>query len=194
MGDNSQDGTAEAWGAEERTWNMQVQEQLALLPAALRSMDRALIKATEVVLVGAGVLFTLLIAYDVVARYAFGASSLFVSAAAKFLLLWFFLLGAGLALRQGSHVGFELVAKSLPFRTYRVVRVVAQLVALGFFAQMLWSGVVSLGPAARQNDPALNLSLFWAFLAMPVGFTLLIYHQLVLMLLDRFAPSERAAP
>lgn len=194
MGNNDKDSVVEEWEAEERTWNMQVHEQLSILPAALRRLDRGLIRGTELVLVASGVLFTFLIAYDVVARYAFGASSLFVSAAAKFLLLWFFLLGAGLALRQGSHVGFELVAKSLPLPAYRVVRIVAQLVALGFFAQMLWSGVISLGPAARQNDPALDLSLFWAFLAMPVGFALLIYHQLVLMLLDRLAPPELATP
>jgi TRAP-type C4-dicarboxylate transport system permease small subunit len=160
----------------------------------MRWLDRAIIKGTEWFLVAAGTLFTLLISYDVVARYAFGASSFFVGAAAKFLLFWFFMMGAGHALRQGSHVGFELLVKNLPAAASGKIRTIAQLLAIAFFLEMLWSGIAALGPAARQSDPALSLSLFWAFLAVPVGFGLLIYHQIVLMVVDRrMAPPARNA-
>lgn len=185
MPDVARNDDAESWDSDEKTWEMHISEQFAALPAALYRIDFIIIKATEWILVAAGVLFTFFIAYDVVSRYVFGASSFFVSAGAKFLLLWFFLLGAGLALRQGGHVGFELLVKSLPTGIGKAVRIVGQLMALAFFVEMLWSGIVSLGPAAGQMDPALNLSLVWGFLAIPVGFALLIYHQLVLMLLDR---------
>jgi TRAP-type transport system small permease protein len=175
----------ESWNSDEKTWEKHISEQFEVLPAMLYRIDYVVIKATEMLVVAAGVLFTFFIAYDVVSRYVFGASSFFVSAAAKFLLLWFFLLGAGLALRKGGHVGFELLVKGLPPKIGGGVRLAAQLMALGFFAEMLWSGLVSLGPATRQMDPALNLSLVWGFLAIPISFALLIYHQLVLMCLDR---------
>jgi TRAP-type C4-dicarboxylate transport system permease small subunit len=194
MPDVERNDGAESWDSDEKTWETHINEQFAALPALLRRVDYSIVKVTEWLLVAAGALFTFLIAYDVVSRYVFGASSFFVSAAAKFLLLWFFLLGAGLALRQGGHVGFELLVKNLPAGLSRIVRFFAQILALAFFAEMLWSGIVSLGPAARQMDPALEFSLLWAFLAIPVGFALLIYHQLMLMYLGgRELPAEGSA-
>lgn len=183
---------AESWDSDEKTWDKHIGEQFALMPPVLYRIDHIVIKATEWFLVAAGVLFTFLISYDVVSRYAFGSSSFFVSAAAKFLLLWFFLLGAGLALRQGAHVGFELLLNSLKPRRARAVKLVGQILSLIFFVEMLWSGIAALGPASRQLEPAFNLSLVWGFLAIPVGFTLMIYHMLVLMVLDRRAIAATA--
>jgi TRAP-type C4-dicarboxylate transport system permease small subunit len=185
MSDIVNSDESDSWDLGEKTWNDHVGEQFALLPRTFLTIDFVIVKATEWLLVAAGLLFTFFIAYDVVSRYVFGASSFFVSAAAKFLLLWFFLLGAGPALRQGGHVGFELLVKSLRPSVARPIRVIAQILALAFFVEMLWSGILSLGPATGQTDPALNLSVLWAFLAVPVGFALLVYHQLVLMYLDR---------
>ncbi|WP_181833307.1 TRAP transporter small permease [Bosea caraganae] len=181
---------AESWDSDEKTWDKHINEQFVAMHPALYRIDYIVIKATEWILVAAGVLFTFLISYDVVSRYVFGSSSFFVSAGAKFLLLWFFLLGAGLALRQGSHVGFELLVNNLKPGPARIVKLVGQVLSLVFFVEMLWSGLVSLGPAAKQTDPALNLSLLWGFLAIPVGFALLIYHMLVLMALDRRAAAS----
>jgi TRAP-type C4-dicarboxylate transport system permease small subunit len=176
---------AGAWDSEEKTWEKHVAEQFTRLPSWLVGFDRVTVKTTEVILVLIGAIFTLFIAFDVVSRYAFSYSSFFTSAAAKFLLLWFFLLGAGLALRQGGHVGFEMLVNSLGLRTARIIRILVQCLSMVFFVQMLWSGIASLGPAMTQTDPSLNISLVWSFLAVPVGFALMIYHMLVLMVLDR---------
>lgn len=175
----------EKWESDEQTWDSHIEAQQARLPAGLLLADRLTIKATELAVVAIGALFTFLIAYDVVSRYVFDASSFFVSAAARFLLFWFFMLGAGLALRKGAHVGFDMLVNSLRPPLQRGVRVTAQLLMLVFFLQMLWSGLASLEAATKQIDPALQVSLFWSFLAIPIGFALLIYHLLVLMLLDR---------
>lgn len=185
MSDTMSSNQEEAWDSEEKTWEKHVAGQFTRLPSWLVGFDRVAIKVTEVVLVLIGAIFTLFIAFDVVSRYAFSYSSFFTSAAAKFLLLWFFLLGAGLALRQGGHVGFEMLVNSLGPRIAPLVKTIVQCLSMAFFVQMLWSGIASLGPAATQTDPSLNISLVWSFLAVPVGFALMIYHMLVLMLLER---------
>jgi TRAP-type C4-dicarboxylate transport system permease small subunit len=172
-------------------WEGHIEPQFEALPDWLRALDRGLVYLTEWALVVIGLLFTLLIVLEVASRYFFGFSLFFVNAAAKFLLLWFFLLGAGAALRFSAHIGFELIVQSLSPRLGRIVRVSAQLLALVFFAQMIWAGLLSLGPATMERDSALNVSLVWGFLAVPVGFALLTYHMIILMIVDLRTAGER---
>jgi len=159
------------------------------LPAAWRRADRWVLRATEAAACLVGVAFTALITLEVVSRYLFQFSIFFINSAARLLLVWFFLLGAGLALRQGAHVGLEILVGRLPRAQARIWAVIAQLLAMLFFALMTWSAWRALGPAARQVDSALGLSIVWVMLAFPVGFVLLIYHQLVLL-----AGTLRARP
>lgn len=172
-------------------WGALLARQTGVLPVRLRQIDRNVLKATEWSLVVVGSLFTAMISLEVASRYAFGFSTFFVSAAAKFLLLWFFMLGAGLALRVGAHVGFELILRSTKGRARRFIKIAIQILALTFFAQMIWSGLTALGPATGQIDSALHVSLLWGFLAIPVGFGLLVYHTLILIFTDRVPdPAE----
>ena len=117
----------------------------------------------------------------------------FVDAGSRFLLVWFFILGAGPALRYGAHIGFELLANSLSPVRRRAVLIATQILSLVFFLEMVWAGLHSLGPAWRQNEPGLEISLGWAFLAIPVGFALLIYHLSVLMTVELRRPAGGGA-
>src|SRR4051812_31405266 len=90
-----------------------IEAQHHLLPLAWRSADRGIIRATEYALFAIGVAFTVMITLEVISRYLFSFSIFFVNAAARLLLVWFFLIGAGLALRHGAHVGFELLLTAL---------------------------------------------------------------------------------
>jgi C4-dicarboxylate transporter DctQ subunit len=161
-----------------------LEAQFALLPPAWRGLDRAVIRLTEICLFVVGLLFALMVTLEVVSRYVFNFSIFFVDGAAKLLLLWFFLLGAGIALRFGAHVGFELLIGALSTRRRLYLLLAGQFLALVFFLEMVWGGIAALGPAAAQSEPSLEVSLVWAFLAIPVGFSLLAYHMIVLMYLE----------
>ncbi len=165
-----------------------IDDQHRFLPSQWRSVDHAILRLTQWSLFAIGTLFTAMITLEVVSRYVFSFSIFFVNAAARFLLVWFFLVGAGLALRYGAHVGFELVVALLPGRWRRHIVIIAQALALIFFAEMVWGGLYSLGPAMNQTEPGLEIRLVWAFLAIPVGFALLIYHMIVLMLVELRRP------
>jgi TRAP-type transport system small permease protein len=159
-------------------------DQRQFLPPAWRGPDRAIVKATEIAVFAIGALFTVLVSLEVLSRYVFQSSIMFVNAGAKFLLVWFFVVGAGLALRMGAHVGFELLLGLMRPRRRRRVVVFSQWLAMIFFVEMIGAGLYSLGPAWRQSEPGLEIRLFWAFLAIPVGFTLLAYHMAVLIAVE----------
>lgn len=176
-------------------WGELLAVQTRALPRCMQLPDRAILALSRWTLVAMGACFTLMVSLEVVSRFLFGFSTYFVSAAAKFTLLWFFLLGGGLALRLGAHVGFVLLVNALPGAIRTGVTLAMQFLALAFFLEMIWSGLAALGPAMTQTDPALKISLFWAFLSVPAGFGLLAYHMIVLMLLELRAPAEsRMAP
>ena len=170
-----------------------LEKQYVFLPPVWQSVDHVIIRATEISLFVVGLLFAFMVTLEVVSRYVFNFSIFFVDGAAKLLLLWFFLLGAGLALRYGAHVGFELLLRALPPRRRKALILTSQALALVFFLEMVWGGYFALGPASRQSEPSLEVSMFWAFLAIPVGFVLLAYHMIVLMFIEvRRAPGDGA--
>jgi C4-dicarboxylate transporter DctQ subunit len=162
------------------------------LPRIWQVVDRWVVGASEVLSCMVGVTFTILVSLEVVSRYVFNFSIFLVNSAAGFLLVWFFMAGAGLALRQGAHVGLDFVVTRLPARLALLVWVVAQVLVFVFLAIMLWSGYRTLGPAMRQVEGALGISLIWVMLAFPVGFLLLIYHQItmVAMTLNRTREAD----
>ncbi len=159
---------------------LRVAEQMALLPAAWRRVDRVIVKGTEVTLFAIGVLFTAMVTLEVISRYAFSFSIFSVNAAARLLLVWFFLLGAGIALRHGAHVGFEMLLAALQPRVRRAFVLFGLLLVAVFCLEMMWGGLHALGPAWSQTEAGLDISLAWPVLAIPVGFALLFYHTLVI--------------
>jgi TRAP-type transport system small permease protein len=121
--------------------NAKVAQQSAVLPPAWYMVDRCIVRATEVVLFGIGSLFTVLIALEVFSRYILSYSFMFVGAGARFLLVWFFILGAGPALRYGAHIGFELVIGFVAPRHRRRLVIATQLLGIAFFLEMVWAGL-----------------------------------------------------
>jgi TRAP-type C4-dicarboxylate transport system permease small subunit len=160
---------------------------------AWRAFDATLVRATEILLFVVGVVFTVFLCLGVVGRYVADFSLVFVEAGARFLLVWFFLLGAGLALRERAHVGFELARGALPPTLGRAVRIVAHLCVLLFGALILSGTVEALGISASHTEPTVGLSLLWAVLSVPVGVALMLYHQ-VCVIAEDLTGAGRGAP
>jgi TRAP-type C4-dicarboxylate transport system permease small subunit len=160
-----------------------VARQQSMLPPAWRIFDRLLLRATRGVLFAVGAVFTVMVTAEVVSRYLLSFSLFFVNPGARLLLVWFFLLGAGVALRHNAHVGFELVVSRLHGSRRRTVLTIAYVCSLVFCLEMLWGGVYSIAPAIPQNEAGLGISVVWFVLAVPAGFLLLAYHMVVLIVL-----------
>src|SRR5207248_64605 len=90
--------------------------QSGRLPPAWGRIDGTFLQLTEYTLFAIGALFAIMITLEVISRYVFNFSISLVNALARLLLVWFFLLGAGIAMRRGAHVGFELVLSAMPPR------------------------------------------------------------------------------
>jgi TRAP-type C4-dicarboxylate transport system permease small subunit len=163
------------------------------LPAGWRQLDTFIIRTTEITAGIVGLSFAILIFSEIVSRYFFDFSIFWVDSIAQFLLVWFFLIGAGLALRRGAHVGFVYVVDNMPPTWARVAFFASRAIILLYCILMAWSGFLALGPALQQIEGATEISYFWVMLAFPVGFCLLIYHQMTLIVRFRSVLERKAS-
>lgn len=151
------------------------------LPGVWQGLDAAIIAATKALVIVIGLAFVVLVSTEVVSRFLLGQSISMVNGTARFLLVWFFMIGASLALRQGGHVALDILGKMLPPVPRTVVYYLAQVFTMAFFLQLLWSGYLALNGSFSQVEGSLGVSMAWVMSAFPVGVALLIYHQIVLV-------------
>ena len=74
---------------------------------------------------------------------------------------------------------FDTLQEALP-RHAAAIRAVIFVILLGFFALMVWVGLRYAAFAWNQTTPVLQIPIGAVYLAMPVGFALMIAHLLLM--------------
>lgn len=127
-------------------------------------------------------------AAQVVFRYAFNDSLYWAEEVARYALVWSSMIGAAVAYRHGSHVAVTDVVKRLPdWVQQQVVRAVHVLVfAFGSF--LLWQGwMLTMRNFTRhQLSTSLEIEIAWIYLSIPMGGALMM-----LAALEAFARGAR---
>ena len=88
----------------------------------------------------------------------------------RFSLIWMVFLGIPAAFRQGAMVSVDVLYRWSPPRLKRVLDWVVSLAALTLIAIIIWWGWDYAQRGSVQSMAGLeSISMFWAYLAMPVG-------------------------
>ena len=121
-----------------------------------RLVSRALSLA-EALLVLALAAMVLMVFGNVVLRYAFDSGITVSEELSRFLFIWLTFLGAVAVMRQGGHLGFDLVVRALPRAGRQACRIVSDLLMLGCCVVFLlgaWSQtVLNLSNLAPSHFP-----------------------------------------
>jgi C4-dicarboxylate transporter DctQ subunit len=143
---------------------------------------------------------TLMVAVEVVLRYGFGRSLYVTEELTRYLMVWVVFLACSLALRDNAHISIEIVVNRLSGRARAAYKLVAQLFLLAFLAFLIVEGIIALPFQLDQIIPTLDISIFWFYLAIPVGGALMVLNLLpgmaanVRILVGKGRPEEPAAP
>lgn len=116
---------------------------------------------------------------NVALRFVTDRSILWVEEASRYTMIWLTLVGAGLVLRHGGHIGIDALQQKAP-RHAAAIRVGIFAVLLGFFALMTVVGLRYAMLTWSQTTPVLEIPIGAVYLAMPVGFALMIVHLLLM--------------
>ena len=88
----------------------------------------------------------------------------------RFSLIWMVFLGIPAAFRQGAMVSVDVLYRWSPPSLKRVLDWVVSLAALSLIAVIVWWGWDYAQRGSVQSMAGLeSISMFWAYLAMPVG-------------------------
>ncbi len=123
---------------------------------------------------------TLIVGANIALRYLTGHSLPWADEAARYLMIWMTFSGAGLILRTGGHVAITNLQDALPGLGQKLLRGAIVLGLLFFFAFMVQVGLQYAQRMQYQVTPALRLPFLYVYAAMPVGFSLLILHLLLI--------------
>lgn len=135
---------------------------------------RWLSRAVEgLIFLGATTIVTM-VTTEVVLRYVFMHSLIFTEELSRYLMVWIVFLGSALAVRDGAHIHINFLTKRFNQRVQKWLRLFANTLTLFFLVIIAIEGLKILPRQLYQMCITINVSLFWFYLAIPVGSILMI--------------------
>jgi len=157
-----------------------------------RLSDWALSLAEWLLVLALGTM-VLMVFGNVVLRYTFNSGITVTDEVSRLLFVWLTFLGAVVVLRQGGHLGFDLVTNALPKAGQRFCRIISDVLVLVCCVVFLWGAWAQTMLNMGNRAPVSGLPLGWTFAAAVVagvGLGLLTFADLVLALKGR-EPAPR---
>ena len=149
----------------------------------LAALERGFVAANQWLVILMMGTMALLVFANVVCRYVFNFSIIWVEELTQYQMIWITYLGAGLALREGRHVAVEVFQDMLPPRLRRHVRHFVGIAMLAFLVTLAVLGVRIAQFTWNQETPVLNIPTGIPYLGVPIGAVVMALH-LVLVLRD----------
>ena len=108
--------------------------------------------------------------FQIITRFVLETPAEWSEVMIRFSLIWMVFLGIPMAFRQGAMVSVDVLYRWSPPRIRRVLDFVVCFAALSLVAVIVWWGWDYANRGKVQTMSGLeSLSMFWAYLAMPVG-------------------------
>jgi TRAP-type C4-dicarboxylate transport system permease small subunit len=112
--------------------------------------------------------------WQVISRFALQQPSTWTEEVLRRLLIWAVMLGTVAAFRHGALISVDLMLRSARGTWLRVVRSIITFTSLSFLGVIVWFGVDLTWRVRFQTFSSMDLSIAWAYAALPVGAALAI--------------------
>tara|TARA_B110000444_G_scaffold239112_1_gene253260 strand:- start:199 stop:717 length:519 start_codon:yes stop_codon:yes gene_type:complete len=153
------------------------------------------IKHGALVLSAAGlVLMTLIIGWQVFARYILNASPAWSESAALLLMLYFIMLTAAVGVSENFHLGLKILLDSVSAEARRRLKILNNFLIMLFGAAMLFNGSQLARFTADHTIPTLEISrasAYWPFAAS--GLLIIIFALERMMTIITDDPNDQLA-
>ena len=108
--------------------------------------------------------------FQIITRFILEIPAEWTEVLIRFSLIWMVFLGIPMAFRQGAMVSVDVLYRWSPPRIRRVLDFVVCFAALGLVAVIVWWGWDYANRGKVHTMSGLeSVSMFWAYLALPVG-------------------------
>lgn len=148
--------------------------------AVLARLEDVLVRVNQWLLIALMASMALLVFVNVVCRYLFNFSIIWVEELTQYQMIWVAYLGAGLALREGRHVAVDTLQDLLPAPLRRGLRALIGLAMGVFLAVLVVLGYQIVVFTWSQETPVMNVPTGLPYLAVPIGAAAMLLHLLLL--------------
>ncbi len=160
--------------------------------AWLLAIERHTTRAALIAAVACLALAATLAFYQVITRFVFNAPSIWSEVASRSLIIWCVFLGAAAAFRNNEMMRVEVLFSLVPPRWHVLLETLIALLCLIFFVVLAWFSAQMGYRVRNQTLAGMDISIAWAYAALPVGSGFCVFAILARML-ERFR-GGRAEP
>lgn len=121
---------------------------------------------------------TVLIGWQVMARFIIGDSLTFSEEVSRFVMVWLVIVGAAYAAKNGRLMKVDIVEHLLHGRARQTVIIIAGILAIVFYLVLVVFGFFIVNAVSYQLTPATEVSMSIPMAALPVGGILLIINTI----------------
>ena len=146
----------------------------------LATFDRLLILANRWLVIVLLAAMAVMVFANVALRYLTDYSILWVEEASRYTMVWLTFAGAGLVLRHGGHIGIESLQQAMPRAAPALRAAIFSLLAI-FSCIMIVIGIRYASLTWAQTTPVMQIPVGAVYLAMPIGFGLMVVHLAVML-------------
>ena len=141
-------------------------------------LDRIVVKFEEILITTGLAVATLLLFGNVVARYLFDTGFTWVLEAVQYLFAWVVLVGTAYGVRDGAHLGVDILVEKFSIPNQKRVALLAVGICLVFTSWVFYLSIEYTRKIYQWGDLSLDLQIpqWIPYLAIPVGFGLMIFH------------------
>ncbi|TDO94825.1 TRAP-type C4-dicarboxylate transport system permease small subunit [Halanaerobium saccharolyticum] len=112
-------------------------------------------------------------------RYIIRDSLSWTEELARYLMIWAALLAVSVGIKDKEHVGIQLLIKQFPPVITKLITFVVYLITIIFLGVLTVKGYQVADKAQNQLSLALNISMYWPLMSIPVSGSLAIIQQLI---------------
>lgn len=120
--------------------------------------------------------------YQVVMRFVFESPSTWSEVITRSSMIWSVFMGVAVAFRHGAMISVDVIQHALPPRLGLSLYMLANALAVVFFSILFWQGWAMTERVANQKLAALDISISWAYAALPVGSLFIVIAVLACMI------------
>ena len=141
----------------------------------LASFDRRLLAVNRLLVIVLLAAMAVMVFANVALRFLTDHSILWAEEASRYAMVWLTFIGAGPVLRYGGHIGVDTLEQAAPRAAPAIRGIIFALLAV-FFCVMIVVGMRYAILTWAQTTPVLEVPIGGIYLAMPVGFALMLVH------------------
>ena len=119
---------------------------------------------------------------QVIFRYFFNHPLFWSEELSRYCFVWIVFVGAAIALKHGAHIGVDYFVKHLSFRFKTVLALIINCGIAVFLILVILQSILVVRVNMAQHSPAMRIPMGTVYLAIPVGFTMMLGYIIVLSL------------